>query len=111
MKTHNLPTTKDYILREYADIFKGVGSLPGGPYHIRLKQSYKPVQHPPRSVPIGMQRAYRAEPDRLVKEGIIMEVNMHTEWIYSIIPAVKSDGSLRLCLSPKDLNKAIDQNQ
>ena len=32
-KTHPLPTTKEYILHEYADVFKGVGTLPGGPYH------------------------------------------------------------------------------
>ena len=50
-KTHPLPTTQKYILHEYADVFKGVGTLPGGPYHIKLKDSYKPVQHPPRSVP------------------------------------------------------------
>ena len=62
-KTHPLPTTKEYILHEYADVFKG------GPYHIKLKGSYKPVQHPLRSVPLGMQSAYRAELDRLVEEG------------------------------------------
>ena len=53
-KTHPLPTTMEYILHEYADVFKGVGTLPGGPYHIKLKDSYKPVQHPPRSVPLGL---------------------------------------------------------
>ena len=35
-KTHPLPTTKKYILHEYADVFKGLGTLPGGPYHIKL---------------------------------------------------------------------------
>ena len=42
-KTHPLPTTKEYILHEYADVFKEVGTVPGGPYHIKLKDSYKPV--------------------------------------------------------------------
>ena len=74
-KTHPLPTTKEYILHEYADVFRGVGTLPGGPYHIKFKDSYKPVQHPPRSVPLGMQTAYKVELDRLVKEGIITEVH------------------------------------
>ena len=106
-----MPTTKEYILHEYADVFKGVGTLPGGPYHIKLKDSYKPVQHPPRSVPLGMQSAYKAELDRLVKEGIITEVHEHTEWINSIVPVMKEDGSLRLCLDSKDLNKAIKRNQ
>ena len=53
-KMHKLPITKDYILKEYSEVFKGVGTLPGGPYHIRLKEQYRPVQHPPRSVPVAM---------------------------------------------------------
>ena len=110
-KIQPLPTTKEYILHEYADVFKGVGTLPGAPYHIKLKDSYKPVQHPPRSVPLGIQSAYKAELDRLVKEGIITEVHEHTEWINSIVPVMKEDSSLRLCLDPKDLNKAIKRNQ
>ena len=42
-KTHKLPITKEFILKEYNDVFKGVGTLPGGPYHIRLKEQYRPV--------------------------------------------------------------------
>ena len=105
-KTHPLPTTKEYILHEYADVFKGIGTLPGGLYHIKLKGSYKPVQHLLRSVPLGMQSAYRSELDRLVKEGIIMEVHEHTEWINSIVPVMKEDESLRLCLDPKRLKQS-----
>ena len=110
-KIHNLPITKDYMLKEYSDVFKGIGTLPGGPYHIRLKERYRLVQHPPRSVPVAMQSAYRAELDRLVKEAIITEVKEHTEWTNSIVPVMKSNGSLRLCLDPKDLNKTIERNQ
>ena len=106
-----MPTTKDYILHEYADVFKGVGTPLGGPYHIKLKDSYKPVQHPPRSVLLGMQSAYKAESDRLMREGIITEVHEHTEWINSIIPVMKEDSCLRLCLDLKDLNKVIERNQ
>ena len=66
-KVHKLSITKDYILREFTDVFKGINTLPGGPYHIRLKDDYKPVQHPPRSVPIAMHPAYKAELDKLKK--------------------------------------------
>ena len=58
-----------------------------------------------------MQMAYKAELDRLTKEGIIIEEKEHTEWINSIVPVMKSIGSLRLCLDPKDLNKVIERNQ
>ena len=57
------------MLKEYSDVFKGIGTLPGGPYHIRLKEEYRLVQHPPRSVPVAIQSAYRAELDRLAKRG------------------------------------------
>ena len=110
-KIHKLAITKDYMLKEYSDIFKGVGTLPGGPYHIRLEEQYRPVQHPPRSVPLAMQSTYKAELNRLVKEGIIAEVKEHTEWINLIVPVMKSNGSLRLYLDPKDLSKAIERNQ
>ena len=111
-KCINFPSPKTtYTLKEYSDIFKDVGTLPGGPYHIRLKEQYKLVQHPPRSVPVAVQSAYKAELNRLVKEDIITEVKEHTEWINSIVLVMKSNGSLRLCLDPKDLNKVIERNQ
>ena len=49
-KTHPLPTTKEYILHEYADIFRGIGTLPGDLYHIKLKDSYKPVHSLPTQI-------------------------------------------------------------
>ena len=58
-----------------------------------------------------MQTAYKAELDRLTKEGIITEVKEHTEWINSIVPVMKPNSSLRLGLDPKDLNKVIERNQ
>ena len=56
-----------------------------------------------------MQTAYKTELERLTKEGIITEVKVHTEWINSKV--MKPNGSLRLCLDPKDLNKAIERNK
>ena len=64
-KEHSLPTTKEYILKEYADVFAGIGTLPGPAYHIELKEDYNPVRNPPRSVPVGMQDAYKVELERL----------------------------------------------
>ena len=29
-RTRSLPTTKDYLLQEYVDVFQGIGTLPGG---------------------------------------------------------------------------------
>ena len=49
--------------------------------------------------------------ERFTQLEVIKEVREHTEWINSIVPVNKPDGSLRLCLDPKDLNQAIKRNQ
>ena len=109
-KEHRLPTTKEYILKEYADVFTGIGTLPGPAYHIELKEDYTPVRNPPRSVPVGMQDAYKAELQRLQKEEVIIEVNHYTEWVNSVVPVQKPDGYIRLCIDPRNLNTAIKRN-
>ena len=109
-KTQQLPITKEYLLKEYAVVFEGIGTLLCGEYHIQLKESYNPVQHPLRHGTISLKPGYRAEFDRLLKLGIT-KVREYTESINSIVPVKKSDGSLRLCLDPKDLNKNIKQMQ
>ena len=58
-----------------------------------------------------MQTTYKAQLDRQTKEGIITEVKKHTEWINLMVTVMKPNGSLRLCLDPKDLNKVIERNQ
>ena len=52
-KIHPLPTTKEYILHEHADVIKGVGTLPGGPYHIKLRL-LQTSPAPTQSVPFRM---------------------------------------------------------
>lgn len=40
-------------------------------------------------------------------KGVIKKVDEPTEWVNSIVCAEKSSGKLRICLDPRDLNKAI----
>ena len=85
--------------------------MPGGCYHAQLKEDYKPVQHPPHQIAVSLKPAYKEELKRLVELGVIKEVQEYTEWINSIVPVKKPNGSLSLYLDPKDLNKAIKRNQ
>ena len=45
--------------------------------------------------------------DEKVKQGIILPVDEPTDWVNSLAVREKPNTSLRICLDPKDLNKAI----
>ena len=80
-KTHQLPTTNRCLLKEYADVFEGIGTHLCGEYHIQLKEDYKPVQDPPLQVAVSLKPAYRAQLDGLPKLCAITEVREYTEWV------------------------------
>ena len=45
--------------------------------------------------------------DTLIQQGIIAKVDRPTDWVNSCVCVTKPNVKLRLCLDPKDLNKAI----
>ena len=46
-RENRITTTKEYLLKEYSNVFKATGTFPDESYHIQLKEDYKPVQlHP-----------------------------------------------------------------
>ena len=66
-----------------------------------------PVVHSTCRVPEALREPLRKELDLLVEQGIIAKVDEPTDWVNSLVCVTKSNGNLRLCLDPKDLNKAI----
>ena len=41
------------------------------------------------------------------RNGVIKRIGEPTNWLNSLVLVEKPDGSLRICLDPRDLNKAI----
>ena len=46
--------TKDRILKDYSDVFEGLGCM-DGLYHMEVDDNVKPVIHPPRKVPVALR--------------------------------------------------------
>ena len=63
--------------------------------------------HPPRCVPFALEIKLKRTLDNLESKGIIERCDDPTDWVNSLLIVEKRDGSLRLCLDPKDLNLAI----
>ena len=48
--------------------------------------------------------------DKFLEQGIIVPVKEPTDWVSSLAYAWKANGKLRVCLDPRDTNKAIKRD-
>ena len=80
------------------------------PYHITI-DVVKPVMQSytraARRVPRGLHDGLKENLVQMERDGIVGKVDNPTDWVNSLVIVENKDGSLRLCLDPKDLNKAI----
>ena len=97
---------KEEVLQKYAQVFTGLGRLEK-PYHIEIDPTVSPVINPPRTIPAALRERVKAELDDMEKRRVIRKVEEPTNWFNSMAIVEKPDGSLRICLDPRHLNKAI----
>ena len=100
------PTTPDFML-EYDDAVFGEVGLLSREHHINLDPSVPAVLNPLRRIPFLLKDKVKNGLDRKLRLGIISKVEEPTEWINSILIVEKQNGSLRVCLDPKDLDQAF----
>ena len=108
------PLTKQEILSQYSSCFEGIGHFPGDLYKFHLKPDYKLAR------PVHLEAAFKEEIESLVKQGILEEVKEHTDCVNSYVIVEKDTGNqhvpndtvkkkLRICLDPRDPNKALER--
>ena len=78
-----------------------------GVYQIRTDPAVKPVQHSPRRILVSLKNNLQDTLDDLIEQDIIAYVTKPTPLISSMVVVPKKNGTIRICLNPKDLNKAI----
>ena len=105
------PVTKEELMLKFPDVFgEGLGQL-DGQYKIRLDETVPPVQHAPRRIAVALRPQLKDTLDALEAQGIITQVTTPTRWISFIVAVPKKNGKLRICLDPKDLNRAIQREK
>ena len=103
----NITTESDnQIVENYQDVFEGLGCVPGK-HHITLKENAQPVQHACRKIPFPLQSQLKDELDKMERMNVITPVDEPTDWVSSLVVVKKKNGKLRVCLDPRDLNRAI----
>ena len=49
-----------------------------------------------------MEESVKRKLDRMVRIGAIIPVSERTEWVSQMVAAEKKDGSIRICIDPRD---------
>ena len=90
----------------FPNSFNCIGDMKGE-YDIKTDPTVPPVQHRRQKVPIEYKEEIEKELAEMVWQRIITKQTEPTPWVSSLMYPKKANGKLRICLDPKDLNKAI----
>ena len=92
--------------KDYPQLWRNNAVLPGI-HSFTVQDGATGVIHAPRRIAFAKRPEVKKELDRQVKLGILVPVSDPTDWVNSMVVAEKKDGSVRICIDPKDLNKVI----
>lgn len=76
---------------------------------IPIDNSIKPVSQPYRRIPIPLEEKVEKKLNELIKRDIIEEVKGPSNWVSPIVPVLKDNGEVRLCVDMRRANTAIQR--
>ena len=110
-RLYKMITSQDKIMRQYPDVYDGIGKFLAPPCTIHHDPSIQPKQTPCRPVPIHLKEVFKKEIDKMLQDRVLKPVTEATPWINSCMLVELKDKSrnlkLRIYLDLMNLNKAI----
>ena len=104
------------LIKEYSDCFAwSYHEMPGldrrlVEHHLPIKPKYRPHKQPPRRMANEIVLKIKEEIERLLKAGFIRTAR-YVDWLANIVPVMKKNGKLRICIDFRDLNKATPKDE
>ncbi len=93
-------------------VFGDFGLLDCEPIKIELRQDSNPYSiSTSRRVPFPLLPKVEEELQRMLKSGIIEEVTEATDWCAPMVPVIKKNGKVRICVDLKKLNEAVKRER
>lgn len=75
--------------------------------YIDIDKSVTPVAQHVRRVPIALKRLVEEKLDQLEASDIIEKVHEASSWVSPLVPVLKDNGTVRLCVDMRRANTAI----
>ena len=96
-------------LAEYSHNFRGIGKLKNHQIKLHVNTEVKLVATPPRSVPYHLKEQVSRVIQEMINQDIIEQhpINQPTSWVSNAVIAPKTDGSIKMSLDARNVNKAI----
>ena len=94
------------LMQQYPQQFDRIGELQKT-QKLVVDPNVPPRIDPPRRTPIALKDKIKSELDKMVDQRIIRTIEVPTDWVSSLTYVTKRDGSIRVCLDPRQLNKAL----
>jgi hypothetical protein len=103
------------LFREFRDVFAwSYEEMPGidssiVEHEIKMYPDVKPVRQRLRQVHPKKAAAIKAEVEKLLHAGFIYPVPL-TDWVSNIVPVMKKQGTIRVCVDYRDVNQACPKD-
>lgn len=99
------------IEEKTADVFGDIGLMNCEPVKIEHTDNTKPYcVNAARKVPFPLLPKVEEELIRMLKEGTI-EITEPTDWCVPMVPVVKPNGKIRICVDLRKLNEAVKRER
>ena len=108
--TEKVTTSAEYkqkIVKEYPELFTGLGEIPGQ-YKIKLIENPEPFAlHVPRKVPLPLLKKTKDEIEKMLQIGVISGVDEPKPWCSPMAVTLKPNGDVRICVDLTKLNQTF----
>ena len=96
------------LIKRIDDVTTSIGRMQCDPVKICVKHDAIPYAvSTPRRIPLPLMTKVENELKRMEEESVIVKQTEPTEWCSPIVPVLKPNGQVRLCVDLKKLNMAI----
>lgn len=97
---------KEKIVNQYSELFQGIGQFKET-LELHIQPDAQVVVKPPRRVPHALMERLANKLKSLEDHQIIEKVEHPKSFVSNLVVIEKSDGNLRICLDPQELNKVL----